>query len=140
MPVPGSYPDVNTASVSSRDLDTAPPRPPRQSKNVLQLGPDQSGRPPGLGMLAADPSVQILQNLQESRNSLMKLAASLPPPHSDAIQQMVTALMTAVPQMMADIVSGQVPNQGVPGPSASPDQSAPAPPPAGAPSGAVGGP
>jgi hypothetical protein len=122
--------DPSVTPTSSRSLDTAPPRPPGRSQSVLQMGREPSDQT-GLGLLGADPSIQILQNLQESRNVLMKLAASLPPPHSDAIQQMVTALMQAVPQMMADIVSGQVPNQG---PVGGPGAMAPsAPPPAAGP-------
>ena len=133
--------DPSASSVSSRSLDTGPPRPPVSGKSVLQMGQNPSTDAQGTGMFGADPSIQILQALQESRNALMKLSASLPPPHSDAIQQMTTALMTAVPQMMADIVSGQVPNQGVPGQGPLVSQAPSAPPPAGAAPGAgAGGP
>lgn len=131
-PLPG-------ASTSSRDLDAGPPRPPKPGGSILQLGSNPLGAP-GLGMEAADPSVRILQKLQESRNKLMELAALLPPPHSDAVQQLTTALMTAVPQMMADMVSGQVPLQGPPGQGPPVSQAPTAPPPAGAPGAAPGGP
>lgn len=98
--------DAATPTGPGPQLNSAPPRPPGNTKGVLQLGRETAGNQGGIPM--GDPSVRIMAKLGNARQVLLDLASDLPPLAS-GIQQMIDALTQAVPQMMADIVSGQPP-------------------------------
>lgn len=80
----------------------------------------------GLGQEAANPVVQILMAMGESKNALQKLSAQLPI-LTPGIQQFIQGLEQVVPQMLSDLVSGQPPGSGGPGGPPSPMSSQGAP-------------
>jgi len=56
----------------------------------------------------SNPAVQAMQAMGDVRNGLLKLSAILPPLAMGA-QQIIQGLEQVVPQMVADIVSGNPP-------------------------------
>jgi hypothetical protein len=91
-----------------RQLDTAPPRPPRQGQSLMTMasGGDSIG-----GMDMSNPAVQAMKAMGDARNALMQLAAMLPG-LAQGIQQVISGLEAVVPQQVADIVAGNPPGSG----------------------------
>ena len=99
---------LSTDPVSSRRLDDPPDQPPRsmRGRSVIDLSTGQEGD--GLGMEADNPVIKIMRKAGEARNALLALSAELPQ-LAPGIQQFIGGLEMAVPQMLADLMSGQPP-------------------------------
>lgn len=97
--------DISVAEgTQGRQLDTAPPRPPRSSKSLMSMAAgDDDGKSSGLDM--SNPAIQVMKAMGDARNSLIKLS-SLLPPLAQGVQQIISGLESVVPQMIADLVSG----------------------------------
>ena len=102
---------LSTDPVSSRRLDEPPDQPPRsmRGKSVIDLATSTEGE--GLGMEAENPVIKIMKKAGEARNALLALSAELPQ-LAPGIQQFIGGLEMAVPQMLADLMSGQPPGMG----------------------------
>lgn len=100
--------------VSSRRLDDPPDQPPSsmRGKSVIDLATGEDGT--GLGMEAENPVIKIMKKAGEARNALLALGAELPQ-LQPGIQQFIGGLEMAVPQMLADLMSGQPPGMGAEG-------------------------
>lgn len=122
-------PDITSTieAPQGAQLDSSPPQPPgsRRSKSVMDLA-TKSDNETGLGQEAANPVVQILMAMGQSKNALQKLSAQLPI-LTPGIQQFIQGLEQVVPQMLSDLVSGQPPGSGSPGGPPSPMSSQGAP-------------
>lgn len=59
-------------------------------------------------MEADNPVIKIMRKAGEARNALLALGAELPQ-LAPGIQQFISGLEMAVPQMLADLMSGQPP-------------------------------
>lgn len=105
-------PDITSNTVegsTGAKLDSAPPRPPssRNGKSVMDLAMgDESTE--GLGMESQNPLIQTMMAMGETKNALLKLSSQLPA-LQPGIQQFIMGLEQVVPQMLADLVSGQTP-------------------------------
>lgn len=75
----------------------------------LSMGDDSAG----MGMEASNPIVQIMMAMGAVKNSVT-LLSSLLPPLVGGNQQYLLALEQMVPQLLADLMSGQAPGMGVP--------------------------
>lgn len=108
-----SITDTNAAETQGRQLDSPPPRPPqsRQSQSVMDLA--QGDEEMGLGMEAQNPVVQIMMSMGAVKNSLTLLSTQLPL-LAPGIQQFIMGLEQAIPQLLADLMSGQAPGMGAP--------------------------
>lgn len=69
----------------------------------MAAGPSDEG-----GLDQSSPVIQAMSAMGEARNALMKLSAVLPP-LAQGIQQVIQGLEQVVPQMVADIASGNPP-------------------------------
>lgn len=88
-------------------LNAPPPRPPRDTRGVLQIGRETGGVGGGIPM--GDPSVRLMSKLGSARQVLLDLAADLPQ-LGPGIQQFIDALTQTAISSMADLVSGQPPS------------------------------
>ena len=105
-------PDILTPDpVSSRRLDDPPEQPPgsMRGRSVIDLSTGQEGE--GLGLEADNPVIKIMRKTGDARNALLALSAELPQ-LAAGIQQFITGLEMAIPQMLADLMSGQPPGMG----------------------------
>lgn len=118
---------LSTEPVSSGRLNDPPDQPPRSmhGRSVIDLSTGQEGD--GLGMEADNPVIKIMRKAGEARNALLALGAELPQ-LQPGIQQFIGGLEMAVPQMLADLMSGQPPGMGDIGGGAAPQQAPTAPP------------
>jgi hypothetical protein len=118
---------LTTDPVSSGRLDEPPDQPPRSShgKSVIDLATGTEGE--GLGMEADNPVIKIMRRAGEARNALLALGAELPQ-LQPGIQQFIGGLEMAVPQMLADLMSGQPPGMGQTGGGPGVEQAPTAPP------------
>ena len=97
-------PSLTSDSPQGRTLDSAPPRPPRNSRSVMQMATDNDADDQG-GLDTSSQAVMVMKAMGDARNSLMKLA-SLLPPLAQGVQQIISGLEQVVPQQVADLVSG----------------------------------
>src|SRR3990167_2517402 len=97
--------------VSSGRLDAPPDQPPRsmRGKSVIDLATGTEGN--GLGMEADNPVIKIMRKAGEARNALLALSSELPQ-LAAGIQQFISGLEMAVPQMLADLMADQPPGMG----------------------------
>lgn len=96
---------IDTAS-RDRKLDQPPPRPPKNRASLMGMAAGPSDKEGGLDQ--SSPVIQAMSAMGEARNALMKLSAVLPP-LAQGIQQVIQGLESVVPQMVADIASGNPP-------------------------------
>ena len=103
---------ADTASAQRR-LDTAPPRPPRSraDMSVMQMASDNGGDQSTLGMDMSSPAMQLQKSMGIVRQEFLKMSA-IAPPMAMGLQQILSGLEQVVPQMAADIVSGNPPGSG----------------------------
>lgn len=105
MPDISVSPDTNGSRAT---LDKAPPQPPRQGKSLMSMAGGDQGQD---SINMSNPAVQVMAAMGDVRQALMKLSAMLPP-LAQPIQQIISGLEQVVPQMVADIVSGNPPGSG----------------------------
>lgn len=92
-----------------RQLDAAPPRPPRNSRSLMSMA---SGANDDMGSAdMSSPAIQAMKAMGDTKNALLKLAAVLPT-LAQGIQQIIQGLESVVPQQVADIVAGNPPGSG----------------------------
>lgn len=107
-------------------LNQGPPRPPRQGQSIMAM--NDGGGMASDAVNGSNPAMQIMAKMGTARNALLELAAALPP-LSQPIQQILAGLEQVVPQMVADVVSGNPPGFGGAGMGAPQANAAPVAPP-----------
>ncbi len=104
-------PDIavdNAQTGNRRQLDSAPPQPPRQGKSLMGMADGGQG---SQGVDMSSPAVQIMATMGSIRKEMMKMSTLLPP-LAQGIQQILQGLEQVVPQMVADVVAGNPPGSG----------------------------
>src|SRR5215467_13717920 len=91
-----------------QQLNAGPPRPPKNNKNIMQMG---AGNSSDLGVDTSNPVVQAMSSMGIVRRELMKLSTILPG-LAQPFQQIIQGLESVVPQQVADLAAGNVPGSG----------------------------
>lgn len=99
--------DMTDASVpQGRQLDSGPPRPPRNGRSLMSMATDQpDGQDTNSGFDTSSPAIQVMKAMGDARNALLKLSSYLPT-LAPGVQQIISGLEQVVPQQVADLVSG----------------------------------
>lgn len=118
-------PSVIDSASRDRKLDQPPPQPPRNRGSLMNMAAGPKGDD---GPDPSSPVIQAMSAMGEARNALMKLSAVLPP-LAQGIQQVIQGLESVVPQMVADIASGNPPGSSGAGMGAQQASAAPTAPP-----------
>jgi hypothetical protein len=113
--------DTDRTGGNRRQLDSAPPQPPRQGKSLMAMADGGQGQG---GVDMSSPAVQIMQTMGDLRKDLMKMSALLPP-LAQGIQQILSGFEQVIPQMVADVVAGNPPGSSGAGMGASQANAAP---------------
>lgn len=95
---------IDTAS-RDRKLDQPPPRPTGNRGSLMNMA---AGPTNGASLEANSPVTKAMEAMGKARNALLELSAVLPP-LAMGIQQVIQGLESVVPQMVADLASGQPP-------------------------------
>jgi len=123
MPDYSTTPDTDS---QRQKLNAPPPRPPKNNKNLMQMG---SNAPEDeMSMDMSNPAVMVMQLLGDIRQDFMKLATYLPG-LAQAAQQIIQGLESVVPQQVADLVAGVPPGSSGSGMGAPQAAAAPTAPP-----------